>query len=64
MALIAFLLVFLEKGASQIASTYGLNEYIADIISGIILFCILGSEFFINYKILFRHKSENKEETK
>ncbi len=64
MALIAFLLVFLEKGASQIASTYGLNEYIADIISGIILFCILGSEFFINYKLLFRHKSENKEETK
>ena len=40
------------------------NEYIADIISGIILFCILGSEFFINYKLLFRHKSENKEETK
>ena len=64
MALIAFLLVFLEKGASQIASTYGLNEYIADIISGIILFCILGSEFFINYKLLIRHKSENKEETK
>lgn len=63
MALIAFLLVFLEKGASQIASTYGLNEYVADIISGIILFCILGSEFFINYKLMFRH-SENKEETK
>ena len=35
MALISFLLVFLEKGAGQIASTYGLNEYIADIISGI-----------------------------
>lgn len=55
MALISFLLVFLEKGASQIASAYGLNEYIADIISGIILFCILGSEFFINYKMIFRH---------
>ncbi len=55
MALIAFLLVFLEKGASQIASAYGLNEYIADIISGVILFCILGSEFFINYRMIFRH---------
>ena len=58
MALISFLLVFLEKGAGQIASTWGLNEYIADIISGIILFCILGSEFFINYKMIFRHKEE------
>lgn len=60
MALISFLLVFLEKGAGQIASTYGLNEYIADIISGIILFCILGSEFFINYKLIFRHKENEK----
>lgn len=61
MALISFLLIFLEKGASQIASAYGLNEYIADIISGIILFCILGSEFFINYKMIFRHKINAKE---
>ncbi len=57
MALIAFLLVFLEKGAAQIASAYGLNEYIADIISGVILFCILGSEFFINYKMIFRNSN-------
>ena len=61
MALISFLLVFLEKGAGQIASTYGLNEYIADIISGIILFCILGSEFFINYKMIFKSKKNDKE---
>ncbi|MBQ2724450.1 MAG: ABC transporter permease [Clostridia bacterium] len=61
MALISFLLVFLEKGAGQIASTYGLNEYIADIISGIILFCILGSEFFINYKMIFRSKKTENE---
>ena len=59
MVLISFLLIFLEKGASQIASAYGLNEYIADIISGIILFCILGSEFFINYKMIFRRKADN-----
>ncbi len=61
MALISFLLIFLEKGAGQIASTYGLNEYIADIISGIILFCILGSEFFINYKMIFRTKKNETE---
>ncbi|MGN1409848.1 MAG: ABC transporter permease [Eubacteriales bacterium] len=59
MALISFLLILLEKGASQIASAYGLNEYIADIISGIILFCILGSEFFINYRMIFRRKTDS-----
>ena len=35
MALISFLLVFLERGASEIASAYSLNEYAADIITGI-----------------------------
>ena len=52
MALISFLLVFLERGASEIASAYSLNEYAADIITGIILFFILGSEFFINYRVI------------
>lgn len=54
MALMSFLLIFLSKGASEIASKYGLNDYAADIISGIILFFILGSEFFIQYKIIIR----------
>ncbi|WP_295473398.1 ABC transporter permease [uncultured Subdoligranulum sp.] len=54
MALISFLLVFLERGASEIASAYSLNEYAADIITGIILFFILGSEFFINYRLIWR----------
>lgn len=47
MMLISFLLIFLDRGASEIASAYSLNEYAADIITGIILFFILGSEFFI-----------------
>ena len=54
MALISFLLIFLSKGASEIASAYSLNDYAASIIEGIILFFILGSEFFINYKMIFR----------
>ena len=54
MALISFLLIFLEKGAAEIASAYNLNDYASDIIAGIILFCILGSEFFINYKVVLR----------
>lgn len=57
MALIAFLLIFLEKGAGEIASAYGLNDFAASIIKGVILFCILGSEFFINYRLILRGKS-------
>ena len=61
MALISFLLIFLQRGASEIASAYSLNEYAADIITGIILFFILGSEFFINYRLIWRHgKMEGK----
>jgi simple sugar transport system permease protein len=56
MILISFLLIFLEKGAIEIASRYNLNEYASSIITGIILFFILGSEFFINYKVNIRHK--------
>jgi simple sugar transport system permease protein len=50
----SFLLVFLDKGAVEIATVFRLSESFADIITGIILFFIIGSEFFINYKIMFR----------
>ena len=60
MALIAFLLIFLQKGAGEIASAYGLNDFAASIITGVILFCILGSEFFINYRLIFRSSKEGK----
>ena len=56
MILISALLTFLDKGAIQIASTYGLNEYASQIITGVTLFFILGSEFFVNYKVKFRRQ--------
>jgi len=51
MILISAFIVFLDKGASQISSDFGLNEYASNIITGIILFFILSSEFFNNYRI-------------
>ncbi|NLI53908.1 MAG: ABC transporter permease [Clostridiales bacterium] len=51
---ISALLVFLQKGAIEIASQFDLNDFVSEMITGIILFFILGSEFFINYKIRFR----------
>lgn len=58
MILISLLLVFLDKGAIEIASKYDLNDYVASMITGIILFFILGSEFFVNYRMIFRSKSK------
>ena len=58
MILISFLLVFLQKGATQIASQFNLNDYASNIITGIILFFILGSEFFINYRVIVRGGKE------
>ncbi|MDO5563708.1 MAG: ABC transporter permease [Eubacteriales bacterium] len=54
MIIISLLLAFLDKGSVQIASEFGLNEYVSKIITGIILLFILGSEFFINYQVSFK----------
>lgn len=55
MVLTSFLLVFLEKGAMEISTYFRLNQSFSDILTGIILFFIIGSEFFINYELKFRH---------
>ena len=60
MILISLLLMFLKKGAIQIASQYNLNDYASEMLTGIILFFILGSEFFVNYRLVFRQKKEAK----
>ena len=57
MILASFLLVFLGRGAGEIATNFGLNQSFGDILTGIILFFIIGSEFFINYKLSFRRKA-------
>ena len=61
MILTSFLLVFLGRGASEIATDFGLNTSFCDILTGIILFFIIGCEFFINYKLNLT-KSSKKEE--
>lgn len=51
MTLTSFLLVFLERGAGEVSTKFGFNASFSDIISGIILFFIIGCEFFINYQV-------------
>ncbi len=49
----SFLLVLLDRGAGEIATQFSLNQSFADILTGVILFFIIGCEFFISYKISF-----------
>ena len=58
MILTSFLIVFLQKGAIEISTMFGLNDSFSDIITGIIIFFIIGSEFFINYKVKFRQSKK------
>ena len=61
MVLTSFFLVFLGRGAGEIATDFGLNASFGDILTGVILFFIIGSEFFINYSLSLT-KSSKKEE--
>ena len=63
MVFTSLLLVFLDRGASEISTIYSLNHSFGDILTGIILFFIIGSEFFISYKLNFL-KENRKEEKK
>ena len=54
MVFTSLLLVVLSRGASEISSEFSLNHSFADILTGIILFFIIGSEFFLTYKVSLR----------
>ena len=54
MILTSFLLVFMDRGAGDVAKEFQLNQSFSDILTGVILFFIIGCEFFINYQIHFR----------
>lgn len=60
MILSSLLIVFMERGAGEISTNFGLNHSYSDILTGIILFFIIGCEFFISYQ-LQRSKKTDKE---
>lgn len=55
------LIIFMSRGAGEISTNFGLNQSFGDILTGIILFFLIGCEFFISYKLSFR-KKKGKEE--
>ncbi|HQC54874.1 MAG TPA: ABC transporter permease [Clostridia bacterium] len=56
MALTSFLVVFIDKGASQVGNYARLGMSYPQVMTGIFFFFIISTEFFINYKIVFRSK--------
>ena len=61
MIAISFLLGVLEKGSDTLQTRMEVPASISDIITGVFLFCMLGCEFFINYKIKFRPRKKKAE---
>ena len=52
----SFLLSFMSAGAGEISTSLALNHSFGDILTGIILFFIIGSDFFLTYKVHFQKK--------
>ena len=54
MAFVSALLIFVKNGAANVAARARLNSSYADIACGIVILCLVGCEFFIQYSIKFR----------
>ncbi len=54
--IVALLFGVLQKGCGTIESVYKISPAVADVFQGIILFFVLGSEFFIRYQVVLRKK--------
>ena len=52
------LIILMGRGGQEVATTFGLNEAFSDILTAIILFFIIGCEFFAKYKVKFNKKEE------
>ncbi|MEA4955167.1 MAG: ABC transporter permease [Pseudoflavonifractor sp.] len=63
MAVISAMLAILEKGADTLQTRMGVPVAISDVITGILLFFMLGCEFFIQYRVIVRGH-EDKEAAK
>lgn len=57
MVLTSALITILNQGGSQISQDFGLSDAFPNMVVGIILFFIIGCEFFINYQVHFRKKN-------
>ncbi len=58
------LVAFLQQGAAQVSTNFNIDSAFPDMMVGIVLFFIIGCEFFIGYRMQFRksHKKGGKQQ--
>ena len=49
---------FLQQGSGQVSTNFNIDSAFPDMIVGIVLFFIIGCEFFINYQLKFRKSNK------
>ncbi len=60
-----FLITFLSSGMSQVRMDFGFtNDAISNVVLGIMYFCIIACDFFVNYKINFAKSKPEGEKAK
>jgi len=52
---------FMELAGKQLSNVFQMNDYFAKILTGTVLFFVLGCEFFANYKLHFTKKQKEGE---
>ena len=60
--IVSVLFAALVSGARVIQTAFGIPESAASLLQAIILFCVLGSEFFVRFKLIFSKASEKVKE--
>ncbi len=51
-------ITFLQCGSAQIVTTFNIDPAFPNLIVGIVLFFVIGCEFFINYRLKFRESNK------
>lgn len=62
MVVISIFIAMLQKGSNTIQTTFKIPSSAAEILTGLILFFMLGCEFFLNYKLVFKGGKGQKNE--
>ena len=54
----AAFVTFLDQGAAQVTTNFNIDSAFPDMMVGIVLFFIIGCEFFIGYRLKFRQRTK------
>ena len=53
-----FFIIFISRGMVEVRGNFGFtNDSIANIVIGLVYFCVIACSFFITYRVVFRKSS-------